>query len=196
MIVLATFREPDSIVIAADSLRTEDDGSKSSVQKLWLLRIPPIAWGFSGDSEVGLPFTDWLTEQEWPETLCWSDFIERTSEQLAALNSQVSADLRAEVLLVASMDSALQMVHLPKDPDAAYSEKTDCPFFLGSGKYAALTKYADLVSRGRTQDLATFVQAVEHAATTANMCGLSVQAVRVSADGAFPVDLGLQGVIQ
>ena len=190
MTVLATFRDRDSIVIAADSLRTEDDGSTSLVQKLWSLRSPPTAWGFTGDSEVGLPFKDWLTKQKWPETLCWSDFIERTSEQLAALNSQVSADLRAEVLLVAWMDDVSHVADLPKDPDAAYSEKADRWFFLGSGSHAALTKYVDLVSNGRPQDLATFGLAVDHAAATAKMCGRPVQAVRVSAAGAFPVDLG------
>ena len=190
MTVLATFRDPDSIVIAADSLRTEDDESTSLVQKLWSLQIPPTAWGFTGDSTVGLRFTDWLTHQEWPEVLHWSGFIERTSDELAALNSRVTADLRAEVLLVCCMDKVLHLVHLPKDPNAAYAEKDDRWVFIGSGGWAALDKYVDLVKSGRPQSLEAFGLAVEHAATTAKMCGLPVQAVRVSAEGAFSVGLG------
>jgi hypothetical protein len=54
--LVAFMTTDDGILLAADSLAREENGTPSRVQKLYRLSGLPIAWGFSGEGLIGKPF--------------------------------------------------------------------------------------------------------------------------------------------
>ena len=183
MTILGAYQGEGCVVLASDSLVTNDDGSTRRDVKLWGLDDLPVAWGFSGDDHVGGPFRRWLKARPWSTPLEWSVLLTQSSTKLQALNAEAQPGQRAEVLLVAFIDGKPHVAHLFKIPGTGHEEHGASPWFIGSGQRHAFN-YA------LARDISSFEVfrlAMEHA-LSAELCGGPVKAVRVSAAGVSPVD--------
>lgn len=188
MTVLGAYQGEGCVVLASDSRVTEEDGSirPGHTVKLWFLDDSPIAWGFSGDEDVGLPFTDWMKAHPWPKPLEWSVLLAQSSRKLHSLNAGVQQGQRTEVLLVAFLDAKPHVVHLFRTLlEPAHEEHGASLWFVGRGAGRSFDKL-----RATAREMSSFEVfrlAMEHA-LSAEMCGGPLQAVRVSAAGVWPVD--------
>ena len=192
MTVLGALAEDDRIIIASDSLVTNEDGSTRLAPKLWFLPDAPVAWGFSGDDDVGLPFVRWLKERR-PPVSNWVEFRTRVVETLRSLNAGKPLSLRAEVLLVAWADGAPRYLHVHKTASPPTEGAKWC--LVGSGGPAAMGELAKLDAGGTPWTWRLLRAVIAHAASPEidNDCGPPLQAFEVDRHGARKFELFVEG---
>jgi hypothetical protein len=88
-IIAVVWEGDDSILIAADSGETEmPDGTRAKyLHKLKKHPTAPLAWGMAGDMNIGVNFSEWLQEYEWPPKNL-TIFREELATELADLNGK------------------------------------------------------------------------------------------------------------
>ncbi len=90
MTIVAAFREDsDSVLIAADSLVTEDNGIRSgSYNKLQHHSSAPLAWGAAGNTTISvMQFGEWMQRYPWPPK-DWATARLEIAEHLSRLNGE------------------------------------------------------------------------------------------------------------
>ena len=182
MTVLGAFVEERRIILAADSLVTDEDGSTRQARKLWSLPHTPVAWGFSGDEDVGLPFGQRLADKRWSVSPKWADLRAYVVEILSELNREAAPEDRTEVLLAAWVEGSPRYLHIHKN-DTPPTEGSKW-YFIGKGGHAAVGELIRLSQAGEPLTWRLLSAAMTHAASVADMCGPPVRAIEVDHEGA------------
>jgi ATP-dependent protease HslVU (ClpYQ) peptidase subunit len=90
MTIVAAYRENlDSVLIAADSLVTENDGiRKEASDKLQHHASAPLAWGAAGNTSISIiQFAAWMHRFPWPPQ-DWPTARHEIAEHLSRLNGK------------------------------------------------------------------------------------------------------------
>jgi ATP-dependent protease HslVU (ClpYQ) peptidase subunit len=90
MTIVAALREDsNSVLIAADSLITENDGIRSgSYDKLQHHASAPVAWGAAGNTTISMmQFGEWMHRFSWPPK-DWPTARVKIAEHLSRLNGK------------------------------------------------------------------------------------------------------------
>lgn len=202
MTLIATLRckQPDSIVVAADSGVSDHTSLRWREEKLDYFDVPlasgqkaPLVWGYSGAAEIGQDFARWLKNQAQNYAADWDTFKEHATRALAVLNGRKRERLSharvpeqenhtATVLLAGHIDQALKVLEIGSD---ATPTLVDHSFYaIGTGALAARVSYEicrELRPEKEDEVLLRFVMARSISMTGG--CDFPVRLLRVSADG-------------
>ena len=194
MTLIAAMKESDtSLLIAADSAVRETPGNipLTAIQKLRKHQSAPLAWGCSGDTEVGDRFDAWMGTIPWPPT-DWQQFSDRCADTLAELNGQVRkrATLAGgdpyriagtDLLVVAWFDEPQILEVDSWGKVAQYG--SNAFHAIGSGKQIAYIAFATVKVFGGVTPLDKFRHLSGIATRTANDCDFPVHIWRVTPSG-------------
>ena len=76
MTVIAAMDCDDHLLMGADTLATEELGTRANTSKLCVLPDRPVVFSFAGSVDIGFGFRDWVNAYEWPECPTWARFTD------------------------------------------------------------------------------------------------------------------------
>lgn len=193
MTIVFAMREYDnSVLIGADTQRTDDAGIKDKKHKLQCIPNSLVAWACAGNDDLGNRFTRWLQDYQWPPA-SWDSFEQVLQTTLADLNGQQRAltkrsgaewnkDYGVSCLLVAWLNDECHIEGYDDDGLKVSFKPEGCGA-IGSGRAHAIIAYRTLEGIKGPDAMTKFVHILQIAARHAPGCEEPVDIWRIRSDG-------------
>lgn len=194
-IIAAIFESDDSILVSADSQVTE---SPSMLRSLTALKLQshntaPLAWGAAGDYSLGVRFSEWLREYEFPPK-DRDKLRDDLSKKLAELNGkqrkiiklsgvEVKEENLCDALIATWLDGPV-IFDAENNGIATFVSREQGFKAIGSGSYHfSLVYTAFQIIKPPASVAVLFHLAMRVAANKAQQCAEPIHVWRITKDG-------------
>jgi hypothetical protein len=144
--LIAVVKDDDGhLLVGADSAQVSMDSdsvwASETVRKLSTVGDRPLVWGWSGSSEIGGPFANWIlgSDVDWAD---WATLQRGAQDEVRRLNKQMESQLVHEgqwptTIVIAGYVEGVQDIWYIDQTNMGMSRKDVGSLFIGSAQHCA-----------------------------------------------------------